>query len=135
MNITIYINRSNEDLFRAEAEKSKLLNELLAKHYGLVDYKESKILDKVSVNGGDPMEVLPGGEIRYTGKTPPTIIRVPEPVVEDAEDEEEQDPFDGWEIVDYDLKQAKNESTGEWAYCKIKGGKIVELGEPQVIEQ
>jgi hypothetical protein len=33
MNITVYINRQNEDLFKAEAEKSKLLNELLSNHY------------------------------------------------------------------------------------------------------
>lgn len=33
MNITIYVNRQNEDLFRAETEKSKLINNLLERHY------------------------------------------------------------------------------------------------------
>lgn len=33
MNITIYINRQNEELFKEETEKSKLLNSLLANHY------------------------------------------------------------------------------------------------------
>jgi hypothetical protein len=54
MNITIYINRQNEDLFKAETEKSKLLNELLSHHYA-----GFKGLPNPRKDGLPPVVVLP----------------------------------------------------------------------------
>lgn len=74
MNITIYINRQNEELFKAEAEKSKLLNELLANHYAGFRGMPNPRKDSLP-----PVKVLPNVAIPGLVKGSEFVPKPPDP--------------------------------------------------------
>lgn len=80
MAVPVRINEDNYVKLQQEAERERRsvvsqLNVILDDRYGRNTVGN---VTAVSVNGGAPIEVKPGGVIDYKGKTPPSIVPVPD---------------------------------------------------------
>lgn len=118
MGTPVRVNEDNYIKLQKEAERERRsvvsqLNVILDDRYG-----RNTTGVTVSVNGSAPIKAMPGGVIEYEGKTPPSIVRVPEVDVSDLiKNKSEATPIEQLDELDELIKQGE-QSTGELDCCQ-----------------